>query len=229
MGFTTQTDFLKNISLFSELNPDELENLIQIVQPKSYTRKETIFQEGDAYQGFYVVATGQVLVYKLAASGKMHVIHIMRQGEAFADVPLFAGGGYPASAQTTDASELLFFPKEPFERFLDSHASVCKKMLRVFARRLRSLNAQIEQLTLHEVVGRLARHLLSELDKQTVPSTIEPCVKLDVSKSMLAAHLNTTLETLSRTLHKLSEDSIIRVSGNKVFISDLKRLRQLAL
>ncbi len=221
-------EILRRLPLFSELNADELEALMACLKVRSCDRKGIIFQEGDPYHGFYVVAEGQVLVYKLSTMGKMLIMHICRSGDLFADVPMFSGGAYPASAQATQPSTLLVFPQETFEHYLDTHAAVLKKMLRVFALRLRSLNQRLEQLTLHEVTGRLASYLLQELRKLPRPAPLEPCIKLDISKSTLAAHIGTALETLSRTLHKLTDDGILRVRGNKVFIVDLQKLREYA-
>lgn len=219
---------LSQSPLFSELKADELEELIPCLKVRSCNRKEIIFHENDPYHGFYVVMEGQVLVYKLSSLGKMLILHICRPGDTFAEVPMFTGSPYPASAQTTCPTTLLFFPKESFERYLDGHPAVLKKLLRVLATRLLSLNQRLEELTLYEVTGRLARYLLHEVHKSPRLDLIEPCIKLDINKSALAAHLGTTLETLSRTLHKLTQDGILRVRGNKVFITDLKKLKKAA-
>ncbi len=219
---------LKQLPLFSALSEDESEELMACASVRTYDRKTLIFNEGDPYSGFYVVVDGQVLVYKLSSMGKMLVLHICRPGDSFADVPMFSGGSYPASAQTTCHSTLLFLPRESFQNYLDDHPAVVKKILRVFAQRLRTLNQRLEELTLHEVSARLASYLLEEVQKTAHLDPAEPCIKLDISKSTLAGHLGTALETLSRTLNKLTEEGILRVRGNKVFIADLTKLRKAA-
>jgi CRP/FNR family transcriptional regulator len=219
---------LRRSMIFSDLDDRELEELQSAVKVRSFDRKDIIFREGEAYRGFFVVAEGLVLVYKLSAEGKMLILHIRQAGDTFAEVPLFAGGPYPASAQAAHPTTVLFFPKEAFEAFLDAHPAVCRKMLTAFARRLREMSHQLEQVTLHEVSGRVARYVLGEVERQERPDPVQPLVRLPVSKGALAAHLGTTLETLSRTLHRLSEDGILRVRGSKVFVCDLRRLRELA-
>jgi len=100
-------------------------------------------------------------------------------------------------------------------------------LLAIFARRLLELNAQFEQITLHEVSGRLARYLLAELEQQEHPDPVEPFLRLSISKGTLAASLGTTLETLSRSFRKLTEEGVLKVRGNKILIRDVKRLREL--
>ncbi len=53
-------------------------------------------------------------------------------------------------------------------------------------------------------------------------------VELPISKSQLASNLGTVSETLSRTLRKLSDDDLIRVSGKQFEILDFDRLEELA-
>ena len=49
-----------------------------------------------------------------------------------------------------------------------------------------------------------------------------------MSKANVATYLGTITETLSRTFKKLHDDNIIVVAGKKIFVKDLKKLKQLA-
>jgi CRP/FNR family transcriptional regulator len=83
----------------------------------------------------------------------------------------------------------------------------------------------IEDLSLKEVPGRLAAHLLylSEGKKGTAE------VDLDVSKNQLASLLGTIPETLSRILARMSRDGFIELSGQRrIRILDRKGLEELA-
>ncbi len=224
---TPTAEILRRVSLFSDLDDCELDTLSDMVQWQHFGRNDIVFREGEAYRGFFMVVEGQVLVYKLSAEGRMLILHIRRPGDIFADVPLFAGSAYPAWAQAARPSKLLFFPKDRIESFLLVHPGVCRKLLAIFARRLLELNAQFEQITLHEVSGRLARYLLAELEQQEHPDPVEPFLRLSISKGTLAASLGTTLETLSRSFRKLTEEGVLKVRGNKILIRDVKRLREL--
>ncbi len=213
--------------LLSGLNEAEIEELMKFVAVRHFEANQVIFREGDPCHAFFIVLDGLVLLYNLSEKGKMLIMRICRTGDSFGDIPLFDGGPYPITAQTTKPATLLSFPKKSFEAFLTKCPAVYMKILKVFAQRLRLLHEQLESLTLNEVTVRLARYLLKELQRQTRPDPVEPCITLDVSKGTLALHLGTTIETLSRTLHKLADAKILRVRGNRIFIADLHRLRSL--
>ncbi len=84
-------------------------------------------------------------------------------------------------------------------------------MLGGFAKRLKALVVQIEDLTSMEVPNRLAKYILKEVKSSGTEKLAEPFVKLSVPKSTIAAYLGTITETLSRNFKKLQNDGIIRV------------------
>jgi len=51
---------------------------------------------------------------------------------------------------------------------------------------------------------------------------------LKFSKQDLAFQLGTVPETLSRNLKKLQNNGVVKVSGNKIRINDLKKLKEIA-
>ena len=87
---------------------------------------------------------------------------------------------------------------------------------------LRQFAQQIEELTFKDVPSRLARYLLD------LARGRQAAVELPISKSQLASNLGTVSETLSRTLRKLSDDDLIRVTGKRVEVLDVERLEELA-
>ena len=54
------------------------------------------------------VESGAVKIFKVSPSGREQVLTIEGPGASIADLPVFDGGNYPASASVQQASELLF-------------------------------------------------------------------------------------------------------------------------
>ncbi len=219
---------LRKIPLFSELSTDQLRDVFSISILEKYPKGSMIFLENDAYRGFYIMLKGSVKVFKSSADGKEYILHLVRPPHAFADVPLFEGGNYPANAQTLEESVLLFMPKVEFLNIISSNPSVSLNMLAGFAKRLRSMSRKAEGITLKEVSNRLSRYLLEEIKKNKSIDLPEPFVKLNISKSTLASYLGTITETLSRTFKRLQEDNVIRMSGKTIFIANIKKLLELS-
>ena len=219
---------LRGIPLFAELSIEQLREISAISAIKKFAKHEFIFSEGDYYRGFYILLKGAVKIFKITSGGKESVVHIVKPLTAFADIPLFEGSNYPVNAQAIEESLALFIPKEGFIDLLKKNHEISLKMLAGFAKRLKSLVAQIEDLSSKEVVNRLAKYLVKEIKKSETKNLPEPFIKLTIPKSTIASYLGTITETLSRTFKKLHDDEIIRVQGKKIFITNLLKLKKLA-
>ncbi|GAB4291850.1 MAG: Crp/Fnr family transcriptional regulator [Ignavibacteriaceae bacterium] len=219
---------LRDIPLFSELSIQQLRSITSVSKLKRFPKHTILFHEGDFYTGFYILLKGMVKVFRLGPKGKESVVHIVRPFSTFADIPLFEGGNYPVNAEALEDSLALFIPKENFLDLISKEPDISLKMLAGFAKRLKSLVNQIEDISSHEVHIRLAKYLLQRIIASNTEHLMEPFIKLTVPKSTLAAYLGTVTETLSRALRKLQNENIIRVSGKNIFVTDYKRLKELA-
>jgi CRP/FNR family transcriptional regulator len=203
---------------------DQLERLSRIVIREDYAKGDTIFSEGDQGRGFFIAENGSVKIYKLSFDGKEQILHIFGPGEPFGEVPIFTGKPFPANAMALKNSKLLLFPRKDFIDFISQDPSLALNMLGILSIRLRQLTVQIENLSLKEVPGRLASHLIWLAHHQNDTGA----VRLDISKGQLASLLGTIPETLSRILSKMNTQNLIDVKGRDIVILDYNGLKDLA-
>jgi len=213
-----------SIPLFKGLSESQLGQLRDIAQDKFYDKGKEIFAEGDEGDGFYVVASGQVKVYKLSLEGKEQILHIYGPGNSFGEVAVFSGQCFPANAMTLLKSHLLFFPRTAFVGLISGNPALCLNLLADLSLRLRQFTVQIENLTLKEVPGRLASYLLYLSDEEGQGEQLT----LAISKGQLASLLGTIPETLSRIFFKMSNAALIEVKGKEISILDREGLQELA-
>jgi len=215
---------LASVPLFSGLEPHDLDLLAALAIQKNYRKGELIFSDGDPGDGFYIVAEGQVKVFKASSEGKEQILHIFGPGEPIGEVAVFAGIPFPASATVLAKTVLLFFPRKAFIRLIAKEPSLAMKLLAVLSMRLKQFTVQVENLSLKEVPGRIASHLLFLADEQNNRDR----VTLTISKGQLASLLGTIPETLSRIQAKMAAQGLIRVSGREIALLDMDRLEALA-
>ena len=221
---TELTDQIAAISLFNGLPSDQIEALAMIAIENSFIKGENIFSEDEQATGFYVVIAGRVKVFKLSSEGREQILHIFGPGEVFGEVPVFAGKKYPASADALEQGRTLFFPRDSLIWLIEKNPSIALNMLAVLSRRLRSFTSMIDDLSLREVPGRLARHLLYLSEQKQNSHDLE----LNITKGQLASLLGTIPETLSRILTKMTEQGIIESDGRKIRILDRDVVEELA-
>ena len=215
---------LSNSSLFSGLPRDQLEKINTISVDRRFRKGEIIFSEGDDGNGFFIVASGLIKIYKLSPDGKEHILHVFGPGEPFGEVAVFTGRAFPANAEAIADSELIFLAKPDFIRLISQNPSLSLNMLAVLSLRLRQFAVKIENLSLKEVPGRLAAYLLYLAEEQESDET----VRLAISKGQLASLLGTIPETLSRVLAKMTNQNLIHVKGRTIALVDREGLESLA-
>lgn len=206
--------------LFQGLQDEQLARISRISQEKKYKRGESIFFEGDIATGFYMVAEGKVKIFKMSMDGREQILHIFGPGEPFGEVPVFHNQPFPANAVTMTQATLLFFPRREFVDLVTSTPSLALSMLAMLSLRLRRFASQIESLSLKEVPGRLAAHLIYLADEQHRTDR----VVLDIPKGQLASLLGTSPETLSRIFSKMSEEGLIKVEGKTIELLEYEEL-----
>ncbi len=135
---------LSQADLFKGLNVEQLDVIARNVSDKKYKKGQLIFSEGDEGIGFYLVIQGRVKVYKLSPEGKEQIMHIFGPGQPFAEVPVFEGSRYPASAEAMDRCKLFFFPKKGFISLIQESPSLAMNMLASLSQRLKQFSNLIE-------------------------------------------------------------------------------------
>ncbi len=211
-------------AIFGGLPAQQLEEVARISLEQKYDKGQSLFSEGGSAKGFYLIVSGKIKIYKLSLEGKEQILHIFREGEICGEVPVFAGGNYPASAEAIELSRVLFFPRSALVELIRSEPAIAMNMLAILSQRLRRFTHLIEDLSLKEVPARLSAYLIFLADRSTSAQTLE----LDITKAQLASLLGTIPETLSRILAKMAQQGVISVEGRIIRILDRKALESLA-
>jgi CRP/FNR family transcriptional regulator len=215
---------ISRIPLFEGLPPDQLKDLAGIALEKSFERGRVVFSEGQSAHGFFIVTSGKVKIFKISPDGKEQILHLFGPGEPFGEVPVFEGRPFPAHAVALADSRFIFFPRNAFVELIKNNPSLALNMLAVLSRRLRRFTVLVDDLSLKEVPGRLAAHLLYLSNQQQEKDDIE----LEMPKGQLAGLLGTIPETLSRILAKMSKQELIAIDGRFIKIMDRQGLIDLA-
>lgn len=215
---------LAGMPLFAGLSKAQYEALARISIRRSFRKGERVFSEGDDGIGFYMVTEGRVKIFRVSAEGKEQILHLFGPGESFGEVSVFTGRGFPADAVTSLQTTLLFFPRMAFSALIRKDPALALNMLGQLSMRLRHFADLIEDLSLKEVPGRLAKYLLFLSSKEG-----DREMELGVSKGQLASVLGTIPETLSRILAKMHRQGLIRLRGARILILDRRGLEAIAL
>lgn len=219
-------DVLHGCDLFSAVEPASFRRLATMAQLRSFRKGQVVFRENEPCPGVYVVGQGMIRVFKKGAGGKELVLHMIGPGGSFAEVAAIGDFPLPASAEAMKKTVCVLLPLDRFRKALADDHALCLGMLGGMSGWVRRLVGLVEDLTLRDAAGRLARFFL-ELARSS--PTSDGIVKLPGLKRHVASHLNLTSETFSRTLRRLVEAGlIVEVDAARVQLLQPKKLRQVA-
>lgn len=214
---------LARVPIFSDLSDTELRFLSDRTVSKKYASGESIFGEGDPCAGLYIVESGDVRIFKISPGGREQVLTVEHAGSSVAELPIFDGGNYPASASAATDCQLLFISRTDFRALCLEHPEVALKVLRMVGLRLRRLVGIIEELSFTTIRHRLAA-LLLRLAHQAGHRTGRAEFGIEGSNQELASQIGTVRELVSRNLSRFQAEGLIQMEGKHITIPDLARL-----
>lgn len=212
-------DIVRRAPLFEGLAEAALTRLLKDVREVKESRGKLLFMCGDAAERFYLLLEGWIKLYRVTPEGEQTVLAVFKPGDTVAEAAMFMERAYPATAEVVDDARLLEFPAASFLAALREDSEVALKMLGALSRRLRGLIFHIEQLQAKSTPQRLGGFLLSLAEP--VDGACE--VRLPYDKSLVAARLGMTPESLSRALAKLKKYGV-ETKGNVVALKNIRAL-----
>lgn len=220
---------LRGLPLFADLEDMALQQIAARCVSRNVAAGTLLFTAGDECRGLYVVESGRVRIFRTSPDGKEQVLHIEGPGRTVAELPLFDGGAYPASAMTLEPTRLVFLARAEFERLWRSSPDIAGAIIRALGRRLRQLVHVTETLAFRDVAARLAL-LIAGLAAESGTATAAG-LELTLARSQreLALEIGTARESVSRAMKRLVQQGlIVPINGDRVVVPDVDRLRTFA-
>jgi CRP-like cAMP-binding protein len=219
-------EILRRLPLFARLDDDALRAVAGRTVVRSVRAGRILFRRGAPAEGLYVVVEGAVRVYRSNQQGREQTLHVQGPGQPLAEVPLFDGGPYPASARAEAETRLLFLPREAFEWLYRSHPEIADAVIRELGRRLRRMVGLVEKISLRDVPARVAMTLLEYAEREGAARDGTEFV-LPRTQDELAAELATTRESIARALGRMRREGMIEQRGPRVRIRSVAALETL--
>jgi CRP/FNR family transcriptional regulator len=189
--------------------------------------EQSVFHEGDPAKRVFMVTQGALKLYTLLADGRRQITGFMFPGD-------FLGASvdeeYAFTVEALEDSELWWFSRDAFDRFISEHPQVERELYRLAANELAEAQRQMVLLGRKSAAERLASFFLSLLARaERASGHHETRFDLPMSRIDIADYLGLTKETVSRMLAELRSRGLIRLQAqNRVEVLDRQRLAAVA-
>lgn len=222
-------DVLQKCILFSDIDKEELIDMLQCMKPKvvSYEKGDFIAVSGEKFEGFGLVISGNIAIIKETAAGDRIIIDILKAGQIFGEIAAFAGNNtWPSTVIAHTSCKVMFLTPEIIvgscQKQCISHKQLIGNMLRIVAKKAFLLNQKVHYLSMKSIREKLANYLLEQykINNQTTFS-------LPMNRNELADFLNVTRPSLSREMCRMRDEGIIDFYKESVKILDMNKLYEM--
>jgi CRP-like cAMP-binding protein len=216
-------DAIRAAPMFSALPEEALEAVLAQSALQVLPRRATLFEQDEPATTFYLVLEGWVKLFRMTVGGDEAVVGVFARGDCIAEVPCFAGGGYPVCAETVTEARLLAVPTRGVVELTRANPQIGLAMLASTSLHLKGLVDQIEELKARTGPQRLASFLVG-----LAPVSQGACtIVLPYEKALIAGRLGMKPESLSRAFQRLRAVGA-RIRQDTVAVSDVRLLAEFA-
>ena len=216
-------ELLQSVSIFWDLNEDELGHIANKMVAKHFENGNYIFLEDSEGEQCFFVLEGSVKVTRLSKDGREVILAMLNEGDFFGEMSLLDGESRSANVIALEKTKVLTLDRNDFIAVVNDYPQIAVQLLKELARRLRKSDRQIASLSLSDAEKRIALCIIRFADEQGVIQNGKVSIPKTPIQQDIANMAGTSRETVSRALGLLEKEDLIERNGRELIILDYKK------
>jgi CRP-like cAMP-binding protein len=215
---------------FSSLSPSLRHDILRCAHVKRYRDGDLIAARGEPPEMWVACAKGAVRVCSTTLTGRQITLSYVEPGIWFGDVAMFDGQRRTHDAYAHGATTIVCVSRADFQKILAQHNELYEALLKLQARRIRLLFAEVEDLNTLPLRARLAKqlcHLARSYGAPAPSMNDEVRITLQLAQEELAQLLGASRQRVNQELKTLEREGVIRVEPAGLVVRDRAALRRI--
>jgi CRP-like cAMP-binding protein len=205
-------------SFLDRLSPEDLAAVRRLGRAVSFARGETVFLQGTAHEGIFLIETGVVRSYYIAPSGREITLAYWTPGHFVGGPEMFRGGLHIWSGVAAEDCGLLYLSGANIRRLVERLPQFAICLIEGLVAKSKCYSALVQMLGTRSATERLAQLLiiLGEIyGKQEANRLV---VERKVTHDQLATIVGVTRQWITTTLDRFQKKGIISLARQTVII-----------
>ena len=215
------------ISIFSDLNENELKDLDNKFTSRSYPKNSMIILEEEFGDIVFIIMEGTIKITRVNDEGKEVILSLLGEGEIFGEMAIIDGEARSANALAQESCELLAIQRNDFIALLKKNFKISLGLMSELAKRLRKSDQQIEALTLSDAEHRIGVSILNLAEDRGVIRKGNVTIEKLPFQQDIANMAGTSRETVSRVLKLFEDKALVTKVGHRLTIPDYPFFKKL--
>ena len=216
---------LRKIPLFAELTDDEMNKVKANLRVKRFARHETVIQKGSNGDSLLFLLSGKLQVVDVTKDGRIVGLRMLSEGDFFGEIAVIQGSARSASVIALSEVLVAFLSCEITMHLFLHSPPVAKYVLRRLAAKIQEDSQFRTLLSIHNTSERICTFL--EMMKEIKGGNLEVVENLPTHQD-IASIINTSRETVTRTLLILVRQGIIQKDLRRLIIRKPEELQKMA-
>jgi CRP-like cAMP-binding protein len=215
---------VRELSALKALTKDELVRIADCKKTRQIAKGDTIFHEGERINGIFCVKDGVCKMTKLGANGKEQIVKLVHKGELLGQRSMISEEPANLSAVAIADMQVCFIPKQDVLDFFSHNSKFALNFTKMICGDLKEADdilVGMAQLTVKERLVRILVYLA-----ETFGLDDENVLKVQLSREEIASMAGTATESCIRLLSEFAKAGLIALSGKKIIISDIAKLKK---
>lgn len=219
---------IKSLPLFEKMADDELDRLIAHANARLVSQGETIFEQGEPADNFFLLLHGRLKVTQVTSDGQQIIVRVVHPGDLFGFAKALQRNDYPGTAVAAAESLTLSWPTDLWPDFVEHNPRLAVSAMQTIGQRLEEAHTRIREMSTQEVERRVAHTVLRLARKAGREEADGIRIDFPISRQDIAEMTGTTLHTVSRIFSAWETKGLVEGGRQKLLVRDLQGLEALA-
>lgn len=216
---------LRVFPIFSPLNDAQLASIAPLVRLRRLDRGDVACRKGDAAEGLYLLASGQLQVFEIIEDGREVGLNLIQPGAFFGELSVIDDLPRSAHIVAIEPSVIGLLPQAAARRLFYQVPEMAEAMMKHLTGMVRSMSRHRVLLGIPNAFQRVFTLLLQM--SRSMPGGL--VVVQDVPRQQqMAIMLNTSRETVSRAIAELVQAGVVEKDLRRLIVRKPEMLRQWA-
>ena len=219
---------IRPLHLFDGMLDEELDDVLSTAGSRRYVIGETLFEQGQRADKFYLLLHGRLRVTQVTPQGQQVVMQMINPGDMCGIAKALQRPDYPGTATAAADSISLYWPTQDWTPILSKHPVFAVNAMQTIGQRLQEAQARVREMSTEAAERRIAHSVLRLAGQSGRQEPEGIRIDFPISKQDIAEMAGTTLHTVSRVLSAWESAGIVDGGRQKLLVKDPHRLLLIA-
>jgi CRP/FNR family cyclic AMP-dependent transcriptional regulator len=193
----------------------------------AYPAGATLFVEGQACRGIYILCKGRVKLSATSRQGQTLILQVVQPGEVLGLNATVSGSPHDTTAETGQPCQLNFVKRDDFLKFLTEHGLAGMHAALQLSRESQHAYQQLRSFVTTSAPERIARLMLEWSQGESGIATTRG-IKVALTHGEIGQIIGVSRETVTRTLANFRRQHISELHGSTLRIQNMSAIQKLA-